>query len=303
MKRNKRSISLRRLCSLWRQYSEFRKPQIAPSTYKRDYGKIQKRLARLRKEAPEINSAIAVRDWLLKNYSVEITRRTLVQLNAMMKWAMQSEITESNAFDGLCSQLRSPRRSPKAWASFTSAERDVIIQEFDRRVVWASSWVRFLFWTGSRPEEAAALKWDHVSIDNREVLISEAFPVDMHEAQSTKNYKVTRFPCNNRLQGLLRQQRPSIWKADQFVFPGPMGGRFDYHGFQSRHWKPIVRELRDTGRIAFYLPQYNCRHTFITEGLRAGIGVAEMAYLVRTSVHTIHKHYLDRTRSITVPEF
>lgn len=42
---------------------------------------------------------------------------------------------------------------------------------------------------------------------------------------------------------------------------------------------------------------------FITEGLRAGISVPDMSYLVRTSTTVLYKHYVDRTRAITVPEF
>jgi integrase len=303
MKKNKRSLSTRRLCSLWRQYSEFRKPQLAYSTYKRDYGKIQKRLAKLRKEAPEINHAIAVRDWLLENYSSETTRRTLVQLNAAYKWAMQSEMIETNPFDGMTAQFRGPKRSAKAWAAFTAQERDRIIQEFDLSLPWAAPWVKFLFWTGCRPEEACALRWEHISSDCTEMLISEALRVDMREAQETKNGKITRFPCNSRLQRLLRLQKSGFSERSSYVLPARNFGRFDYHNFQGKYWRPLVEDLRDRGLVAFYLSQYHARHTFITEGLKANISVPDMAYLVRTSPAVLYRHYVDRTRAITVPEF
>lgn len=301
--RSKRIISLRRLCDLWSQYSEFRKPQLAPSTYKRDYGKISRRLEKLQTEAPDLNNAIAIRDWLLANYSQETARRTLVQLNAACKWAMHSDLIEKNPFDGVTRQLQTRKRSPKQWAAFTAIERDRIIQEFDADSHWAAPWVKFLFWTGTRPEEAAALRWEHVSSDCTELLISEAFPVDMPEPQSTKNYKVTRFPCNARLQRLIRSQKPRNWSRNGLVFPARRGGRFDYHGFQTRYWRPLVLDLCDRGLVAFYLSQYHARHTFITEGLKAGIPVADMAYLCRVSTTVLYRHYLDRTRSITVPEF
>jgi len=303
MSRGKRDISLRSLRKLWAEYTAFRSGQLAPSTVKRDYGRIDRRLKRIATEVPDIGSAIAIRDWLLETYSHETARRTLVQLNACCKWAMYSDLITRNPFEGIPQQMRSPKRSPRQWAAFTARERDLIIQEIDRRCIWAAAWVKFLFWTGARPEEAAALKWQHVAIDNRELLICEALPVDMKESQSTKNYKVTRFPCNHRLQSLLAQQRPSTWEREHFVLPGPMGQRFDYHNFQTNHWRPIVLDLCDRGLVSFYLPQYHCRHTFITEGLKAGISVPDMSYLVRTSTTVLYKHYVDRTRSITVPEF
>ena len=300
---SKRAISLSQLLELWSKYTAFRAGQLAPSTIKRDYRAIERRLIKLSNEAPDLGDAISIRDWLLANYSHEITRRTLVQFNAATKWAMNSDIIEQNPFEGVSSQIRKPRQSERAWVAFTIPERDVIIQEFANTYLPGLAWVKFLFFTGCRPEEAAALRWEHIASDYREILIAEAFPVDMREAQGTKNGKITRFPCNLRLQQFLRLQHPRGCDRNDFVFPGPMGGRFDYHNFQTKHWKPTVKSLRDRGYVAFYLPQYHARHTFITEALRAGMDVAEVSYLCRVSIAVIHKHYLGRTRMITVPEF
>ncbi|NER84961.1 MAG: site-specific integrase [Leptolyngbya sp. SIO1D8] len=179
----------------------------------------------------------------------------------------------------------------------------MIIQAFASHYPPGLAWVQFLFYTGARPEEVAALRWEHVASDYREVLIAEAFPIDMTEPQRTKNGKITRFPCNHRLQTLLKLQQPSRWNYADFVFPGAMGGRFDYHNFQTRHWKPTVKHLRERGFVAFYLSQYHARHTFITEALKAGMDVAEVSYLCRVSTTVIYRHYLGRNRIINVPEF
>ena len=301
--KSKRSISIFQLCDLWQQYSAFRQSQVSPSTYKRDYAKLTRRLARLQKEAPSLKTSIEIRDWLLANYSLETARRTLVQCNAAIKWAMNSDLLESNPFEGITSQIRKPLKSDRSYVAFTIPERDIIIQEFATTYLPGLAWVKFLFYTGARPEEAAALRWEHISTDYREILIEEAFPVDMPEAQATKNGKVTRFPCNVRLQGLLRMQHPRGCDRNNFVFPGSRGGRFDYHNFQTKHWKPLVQSLRDRGYLAFYLPQYNARHTFITEALRNDLSVDEVAYLCRVTPKVIYEHYVSRTRTITVPEF
>jgi integrase len=302
MARDKRSISIDVLVRLWSKYTDYQAHHLAPSTIKRDYRKVARRLKRLA-ATDTAGNAIAIRDWLLQEYSHETARRTLVQLNACTKWAMESDLITRNPFAGVPGQLKRSRRSERAWAAFTRAERDIIIQEFDIQHPWAAPWVKFLFWTGARPEEAAALRWEHVSIDCRELLICEALPVDMKESQSTKNYKTTRFPCNSRLQALIRRMEPSTRKNSEWVLPARGGGRFDYHNFQSRYWKPLVEELHERGLVAFYLSQYHCRHTFITEGLKAGVSVADMAYLCRVSTTVLYRHYLGRTRSITVPEF
>lgn len=298
----KRAISLRLLSKLWLQYVEFRKPQVSPSTYARDYQKITKRLERMAALAPHLGTAIEIRDWLLAHYSAEIARRTIQQLNACGRWAMESDLLTHNPFAGLQRHIKPKRQSEKAWAAFTIQERDRIIQMFEVREPFYAPWVKFLFWTGCRPEEAAALKWEHVSMDCQEVLIIEAFPVDMKQPQSTKNYQTTRFPCNARLQRLIRSMRSDDWNRQDFVFQGVKGGRFDYHNFQTRQWRPLVKELVESGQVAFYLSQYHCRHTWITEALNH-LSVQDVSYLARVSPSVLYKHYAGRSRRILVPEF
>lgn len=49
---NRRAINPARLAQLWAAYAEFRRGQIAPSTYTRDYPKFAQRIERMKKEAP-----------------------------------------------------------------------------------------------------------------------------------------------------------------------------------------------------------------------------------------------------------
>lgn len=304
MPRNKRrTIPLSTLARLWSAYCEYRKAFIAPSTYKRDYAKFTRRIERLQKESPELRDAIAIRSWLLAHYSAETTRRTIQQFNACLQWAVDSDMVSTNPFTGLHRQLATRRKSDKAWAAFTLEERDRIIAAFEDDDPFYASWVKFLFWTGARPEEVAALRWEHVSPDCREVLISEALPIGMTEPQSTKNYRSTRFPCGDRLSRLLRTQKANGGERASPVFPGIEGGRMHYQNFQRRHWRPLVKEMAETGAIAFYLSQYHARHTWITGALASGMSVQDVSYLARVSTAVIYQHYAGRSRSIIVPEF
>ena len=300
---NRRVIPLARLAEVWAAYCEFRRGQVAPSTYARDYNKFTQRLKRLQAEAPHLRNALAIRDWLLANYSHETTRRTIQQFTAACRWAEESDMLAKNPFVGIGRQLRPTRPSDTNWAAFTLEERDRIIAAIDEQSPYYGPWVRFLFWTGARPEEAAALNWGHVSPDGREVLINEALPQGQKQAQSTKNYKSTRFPCGDRLARLLRQQRPYDGCRQGWVFPGVEGGSMHYTNFQRRHWRPIVQELAEKGAIAFYLSQYHCRHTWITGALEAGVSVQDVSYLARVSTSVIYKHYASRARRPVIPEF
>ena len=298
----KRAITLRQLAKLWRDYSEFRRPQIQPSTYVKDYQAIARRIEKMRRAAPYLETAIDIRDWLIANYSAESARKTLQQFNACGRWAMESDLITKNPFEGLQRHIRTKKPSDKAWAAFTVEERDRIIQEFDVSDPYYAPWVKFLFWTGCRPEEAAALRWEHVASDCTEMLIEEALPMDVKQAQATKNYQSTRFPCNARLQRLLRETEPRQRDRSAFVFHGIEGGRFNYTNFQTRHWRPLVQRLVESGKVAFYLSQYHCRHTWITEALNH-LSVADVSYLARVSPNVLYRHYAGRSRRILVPEF
>lgn len=302
MVKTHRKISLERLTELWGLYLAFKKDQVAPSTYQRDYERITRRLRKMRIAAYHLETAIEIRDWLLANYSLETTRRTLQQFSACMRWAQESDMVATNPFQGLQRHLKPKRPSEKAWAAFTEQERDEIILAFEKDSPFYAPWVKFLFWTGARPEEAAALTWGDVSPNLAEILINKALPVDMKEVQSTKNYRATRFPCNHRLQRLLQEIRPEPYTREAYLFPGREGGRMNYHNFQNRYWRPTVERLKNEGRIAFYLPQYACRHTWITLALQH-LSTADVSYLARVSPKVLYDHYADRSRKILIPEF
>jgi len=300
---DRRHIPLAKLAELWGQYCDYRKAFVSPSTHKRDYQKFTNRIIRMQREAPRLSNAISIRDWLLANYSAETTRRTIQQFNACLRWAVDSDMMQTNPFQGLQRQLKPLRKSDKAWAAFTLEERDRIIAAFEDDLPFYAPWVKFLFWTGARPEEVAALRWEHISPDCREVLISEALPIGMKEAQATKNYRSTRFPCGDRLSRLLREQKREGSDRTAPVFPGREGGRMHYQNFQRRHWRPLVLDLAEQGAIAFYLSQYHARHTWITGALASGMSVQDVSYLARVSTAVIYQHYAGRSRRILVPEF
>jgi len=115
----KRAIDLRLLCKLWAEYVEFKKPQVAPSTHYRDYKTIARRLEKMQREAPFLETSIEIRDWLLKHYSAETSRKTIQQFNACGRWAMESDLLMKNPFEGLQRHIRPKRPSDKAWSAFT----------------------------------------------------------------------------------------------------------------------------------------------------------------------------------------
>jgi integrase len=77
----------------------------------------------------------------------------------------------------------------------------------------------------------------------------------------------------------------------------------DAANFLTRIWVPIVQKLVEVGKVKRYLPQYNCRHTFITLCLEDGISPQQVAEWCGTSVAVIEQHYLGTIRPVNVPWF
>lgn len=298
----RRPASLRRWVDLWAQYQDFRRPNVSPSTYQRDYRKISDRLKALKAAAPHLGEAVEILNYLNSHYSAETTRRTMQQLNACGKWAATQGLVKSNPWEGLQTQIRRPPPGPDAWAAFTASERDLIIAKFEADHPTLAPWVKFQFYTGARPEESAALTWADVAPDYSWVLFNKSRPVDTRIVQRTKSYRETKFPCNPRLTALLKFLSPSPQNRDNWVHLGPRGGNFDYKNFQERYWKPLVNHLVDSGQVACYLSQYHTRHTWITLALDH-LPPQDVSYLARVSVDVIYRHYVGRNRKIVIPEF
>jgi hypothetical protein len=58
----------------------------------------------------------------------------------------------------------------------------------------------------------------------------------------------------------------------------------------------VVENLVKDEKVKQYLPQYNCRHTFIKTTLEAGVTVVQVAKWAGNSPEIIMKHYAGTTR-------
>lgn len=299
----KRDISSDELLQLWLRYTQFQAKQLSPSTIKRDYGKVAKRLCLM----PGITTAVAIRDWLLQRYASETVRRMMQQYSACCNWAMRSGYIAVNPFQGLLADFRKVGRGDRR--AFTAAERDAILDAFEHdtfchpsapvRQSYYLGFVRFLFYTGCRLEEARALQWSHIAPDCSSVRFQIAIPADTNLEGETKTHSRRDFPCNERLAVLLR----SIEEKDGLVFPSPSGKAISTSNLVKRGWGVVVKALVETRQVREYLPLKNTRHTFITLALEAGLDPKDVAYLVGNSPEVIYKHYAAVRRDLIVPIF
>jgi integrase len=299
------------LLELWDRYSEYRRPQVAETTFKVNYqSRYRNAIAQL--PTQRLQDAILIRDYLLRNKTAATAKQLLVQFNACCNWAVKSQLIKVNPFSGMASDLRVVRTSREdSIHPFTPQERDAIIQAFEEHPHYQhyTPFVKFLFMTGCRTSEAVGLRWRDVNPGCTIITFSSA--ISKKTRKGTKTGKSRKFPCNQQLQSLLQSIRPAKPDPESLVFPNPIGNPIDpavflhnaWSGDESKNKIGIVTQLVKEGKVERYRPQYNTRHTFITMALEAGVSPTQVGRWVGTSTETISRHYAGVIRQLQVPEF
>jgi len=149
--------------------------------------------------------------------------------------------------------------------------------------------VRFLFFTGARPNEVIGLQWRHVSANfirfEQGVVVSEDGLVlkDGLKTQTKRN-----FPLTKEVQEILEsvKQQSAAKRPEDFIFRSPRGKFIDQHNFANRDWKSILKKCDVP-----YRKSYQTRHTFITLCVEAHINSMAIARWTGTSSKMIDKHY------------
>ncbi|MBD1847468.1 tyrosine-type recombinase/integrase [Cyanobacteria bacterium FACHB-63] len=299
------------LAELWDKYTEFQREHLEKSTIVRDYGKIEKRIAKFPK--PFLEDAIAIQSHLLSQYAAETAKRTLKQLSACCEWGIRKKLVSENPFRELAAEIKTKHRraSRVSRKPFSRECVAAIIAAFENDTYsskfapvphsFYAPYVKFLLHTGCRPEEAIALKWKH--IEKNRIYFCDAMPTDVRIRKDTKTHAPRYFPINEELRNLFETIRPEGCHPEMLVFPGKNGKEMHTHNFLNRVWKSIVERLVQEGKVRQYLPQYNCRHTFITLCLESGVPSRRVADWCGTSVAVIEEHYAGAIAHIQVPSF
>lgn len=291
------------LSELWGKYIEWKRPQCAPSTMKNQYRAYSSYLERL--PVHNLDQANEIRDYVLQTIPINSAKRFIVAINACCKWAIKSGLITENPFDGMAGEIKLPlsEKANDDINPFSLAERDQIIKAFksNRYYNFYAPLVEFQFATGARPSEALALQWKHVTSDLKFISFEQALTVSekgLAVKQGLKTQEKRKFPCNAKVQTILKNIKPENAKPDDLVFPSPEGKYIDFHNFRNRAWKTVLEGLD----IAYRKP-YQTRHTFITFALENGLDAKDVARLVGNTPEIIYRHYAGNKRELFVPEF
>ena len=273
---------------LWPLYRDFKAKSLKHSTIALDY---DRRVGGILSKLPTLSLSRAgeIQDWIVAHHPPEQARRILTQLSACCKWALRRGEIETNPFAGLSAQIHLPKEESDI-NPFTIEERDRIIEAFEGSHYQAL--VRFLFFTGCRPNEALALQWG--DIRGRRLTFKRSWVLGV-EGGRLKTQKKRVILLSSMATEIL------VWASVQnlnntegdLIFSAPKrGGHIDWHNFQNRDWKAAMGRCPDIE----YRPPYQMRHSFITWRLAEGDSVQDVAAYVGNSPGTIYKFYAGLTR-------
>jgi integrase len=275
------------LDQIWEKYAQFKKPQISPSTYAKDFTKQKNHISRF--PSRSLDEAILIRDYLLAHLTPDAAKRCLTQLKACCSWAEEEGLIEDNPF--LTMKIKAPKglSEDEDVNPFSKDERDRIISGFesDRYYSHYTSYVRFLFATGARPSEVIALQWKHITpavIKFRQsVVVSED---GLILKKGLKTQRKRDFPITPEVKAILDAIKLENGDIDTFLFPSPKGKFIDQHNFSTRAWRAVLKACDIP-----YRKSYQCRHTFISLCVEAHINSTAIGRWTGTSAKMIDKHY------------
>lgn len=163
----------------------------------------------------------------------------------------------------------------------TAEERDLILADLKKRHdvrVWA--YFAFAFFSGMRPEEIIALRWEDIDWRRQQARVQRVRTFKGSEREGTKTHTVRDVDLVPQALEALRAMRPftELKRTEDGavvdVFENPVTGRawHDERSQRDHYWKPALKRLGIRARRA-----YCTRHTWCTVALMAGVNQAYIA--------------------------
>lgn len=225
------------------------------------------------------------------------TRRTAIQrLSTIFESALVEELVTRNP----CKSVELPRRAKPKIDPFTQAEAEQIIEWFyaNRKGSMAvyPAYFEFAFFTGMRPGEIAALRWDEIDEENRTAHVCRiVVDYKIQERTKTKEDRVVKLNSRamhaletaKKVRDLRAKQTTRQHPVSPYVFPPSRN--FEYiqqASVTDAHFRKALTALNIRPRR-----QYNCRHTYATICLMAGMMPAFIANQLGNTVQVLLSTY------------
>jgi integrase len=233
-------------------------------------------------EAVSETDARAFVEYLRTRVSERSVKDYIILVQSCWSWA--AETLPENPWQSVLKQIKpAPKQKVKP---FTAEEVQRILEGFecDRHYQHYADFVTFLFGTGCRFGEAAALQWKHLANDYTTVWIGES--VSRGVRKTTKTGKDRTVMLTAKISKMLAARKTKECKPEDLVFPAPHGEEINDRGFRRRAWKMVLEKLK----IEYRKP-YATRHTAISHALANGANPLAVAEQTGHDPQILFKHY------------
>ncbi|MNF51507.1 putative prophage phiRv2 integrase [compost metagenome] len=225
-----------------------------------------------------------------------VKRSAIQRLTALFGTAVKDGLIIRNPVES----IELPAKTKKPIDPFTLVEADAIITHLYNILTHSmriyAAYFEFAFYTGMRPSEMAALRWEEIDTKNRVVNVCRIV-ADYKIEERTKTRNSRQVMLNSRALHALeeaecvakqraKQSRRKLTESP-FVFPPTKNFEFiQQASVTDKHFQAALTALKIRARR-----QYNCRHTYATMCLMAGMNPAFIATQLGHSVQMLLSTY------------
>ena len=280
------------LAELWGEFAAHKLPKLSQSTRY-----VFRGMSNAVRSLPcGLEDPARLRDWIESHHAPVSGLRLWRYLKACCAWAVERGKLPSNPLALL--KFGHGRAKPKEIDPFTAEERDQLLEviRMGHYSAYYYRFIAFLFFTGCRPSEAAALEWSHIATDGRSLTFCQSATRNeqgqIRIKPALKSQRQRRIPINERVRAIIGEDDGE----SLLVFPALGGGIINAKNLAARIWYPALE--------AAGLPRrnlYQCRHTFATLAIQAGLSVVDVAKLLGNSPQVTLKHYAGASRDLELP--
>jgi len=248
-----------------RYYAELflfsKKQTTAQSTYKRYKSILENGILPKLGNTPvkdlKISHIDQWRNELLTRFTAKTVKEYQIVFRGIFQKALQDEEVNKNPFDALDSlKVKKPKVTP-----LLPYEVKLIL---DTAQGWFKNYLALGFMTGMRVGEIVALKWENVSLKNREIYVCASKAKGIEGTTKTES-SVRYIPIVDTLVPFIESQK-MLTGDKEYVFINQYGKSFyDYKNIGRHHWNVLLKECGLEHRR-----MYEMRHACATNLLMSG---------------------------------
>ena len=230
---------------------------------------------------PDSLRTLEIEDWR-ESLSPGLRHDALRSFRQALAWSMRRGLIEREPTADIKNpkRARSERRDVFPFEAWDEVE--AVSAELDAR--YAAIPI-VLVATGLRPEELFGLRRSDLDRESRTLSIERRYTTGMLKQGGKTERSVRVVPLTQRALAAIDAMPPRI--DTPILFPAARGGYIDIEKWRHREWAPALRAAGiDHRRI------YDCRHTFATWAINAGVPTLTLAQVMGTSVAQLEDTYV-----------